>query len=85
MAKKKQGRPKKKPGQGRDELLQVRTTTAEKRAFSRAAELCGQAVSVWARDALRRAAQAKLVESGEGDPFSSLQKGIAGHNDLTSA
>ncbi len=80
MAKKKQGRPKKKPGQGRDELLQVRITPAEKRAFSESAELCGQDVSVWVRDALRRAAQAKFAESGREDPFSTSKIQPVGHN-----
>lgn len=80
MAKKKQGRPKKKPGQGREELLQVRLTAVEKQGFSDAAELCGQDVSVWVRDVLRRAAQAKLGESDGGNPFSPSKTDSVGHN-----
>jgi hypothetical protein len=73
MGKKKQGRPKKKPGLGRDELLQVRVTTAEKEVFVDVAESCGQETSVWVRDVLRRAAQAKMQECGKPDPFSAIQ------------
>ena len=66
----KQGRPKKKPAIRRGELLQVRVQPAEKQAFADAAALCGQDVSVWVRDQLRRAAREKLLEGGQGDPFS---------------
>lgn len=69
MAKKSQGRPKKKPGQGRDELLQVRLTPAEKQGFSEAAELCGQELSVWVRDVLRRAAGEEMRKRDKPNPF----------------
>jgi hypothetical protein len=70
MGKKKQGRPNKKAGLGRDELLQVRVTAAEKSVFADAAEMCGMETSVWVRDVLRRAARERIVEGGQPDPFS---------------
>jgi hypothetical protein len=67
---KKRGRPTKRPPARRGELLQVRLQPLEKQVFADAAELCGQDVSVWVRDVLRRAAREKIVEVGRGDPFS---------------
>jgi hypothetical protein len=68
--KKERGRPKKKPGQGKDELLQIRLSALEKQVFSSVAEIDGESVSVWARRELRRAAQRKIQENGGTDPFS---------------
>jgi hypothetical protein len=65
MAKKHQ--PPKK--QGRDKLLQVRVTDAEKLAFTAVADLNGQTVSVWIRDVARRAAQAELEAKGRSVAF----------------
>jgi uncharacterized protein (DUF1778 family) len=67
--KKKTGRPKKSPSKALNRTLQFRLTDAEKQAFSAAAELSGQEVSVWIRDRLRQAAQRKLVEMGRPIPF----------------
>ena len=74
MRKKKQGRPKKKAGLGRDELLQVRITSAEKAIFAEVSELCGQDISVWVRDVLRQAALTKMQENGNSNLFSDSKK-----------
>jgi hypothetical protein len=60
--KKKTGRPKKSKSLSR--TLQFRLTDAEKQAFSEAAELCGQEVSVWIRDRLRRLSRQELEAGG---------------------
>jgi len=65
----KQGRPRKSPSKLKGELLQVRLEVLEKRAFSEAAELSGQAISVWVRSQLRLAAAQKLKEAGRRSPF----------------
>lgn len=70
---KKRGRPKKKAAARRSVLLQVRLQPVESEVFEGAATLCGQAVSVWVRDVLRRAAREKFRESGRADPFSAGQ------------
>jgi uncharacterized protein (DUF1778 family) len=70
--KKKTGRPKKNPSKSLGRTIQFRLTDGEKQAFSEAAGLSGQEVSVWIRDQLRQAAQRKLEENGKPIPFFSL-------------
>jgi len=65
------GRPRKSPDKLKAGSMLVRLEVVEKQAFTEAAELCGQALSVWVRDVLRRAAEMKLRESGRKSPFSS--------------
>jgi uncharacterized protein (DUF1778 family) len=65
----KQGRPRKPPEKSKGERLQIRVEPAEKQAFTEAAQLAGQDVSVWVRDQLRRAARQALEESGRSVPF----------------
>jgi len=67
------GAPRKPPDKIKASSLLVRLEVVEKQAFTEAADLCGQALSVWVRDQLRRAAEAKLRESGREVPFSSFQ------------
>ena len=65
----KRGAPKKPSSQAKGELLQIRLSAAEKQAFSDAATLAGQALSVWIRDQLRRVSQQRLQEAGRAVPF----------------
>jgi hypothetical protein len=65
----KRGRPPKRAGLGKTLLMQVRLSPAEKEVFTEAADLDGQQLSVWVRDALRRAAAGRLREAGRPDPF----------------
>jgi hypothetical protein len=67
--KKKTGRPRKSADKKKAEYLQVRVEDAEKQAFTEAAELSGQALSVWVRDQLRQAARRKIEEFGKQVPF----------------
>jgi hypothetical protein len=69
MEKKKRGRPNNAAGRGKEYLLQVRLSAAEKAGFAEAAALSGEALSVWVRSALRQAAQVKLREHGHAVPF----------------
>jgi hypothetical protein len=62
--KKKTGRPRKSPSKSLNRTLQFRLTDAEKQAFSEAAELSGQEVSVWIRDRLRRLSRQELETVG---------------------
>jgi uncharacterized protein (DUF1778 family) len=71
--KKKTGRPKKSPSKSLSRTLQFRLTDAEKQAFSEAAELCGQEVSVWIRAQLRQAARSVLEENGQSVAFSATK------------
>lgn len=65
----KRGRPPKWAGLGKTLLMQVRLSPSEKAAFTEAADLDGQQLSVWVRDVLRRAARDRLREAGRSDPF----------------
>ena len=47
-------------GKRRDELLQVRVASTEKKAFDDAAELSGLALSAWVRERLRTIATREL-------------------------
>jgi hypothetical protein len=53
----------------KEELLQVRLSAAEKKAFEESAELSGLAVSAWVRERLRRIAVQELGEAGREVPF----------------
>jgi len=77
-AAKKPGRPRKPLDKAKGERLQIRVEPAEKQAFTEAAELAGQDVSVWVRDQLRRAAREALEQSGRSVPFLSgnTDKGV---------
>jgi hypothetical protein len=69
MAKrKKPGRPK---GRTKPDILQVRVSEVEKRAFAHAAEADGKGISEWTRDRLRRAAKEEAKAGGKSDPFGS--------------
>jgi uncharacterized protein (DUF1778 family) len=46
------------------DLLQLRLSPREKKAFQDAAELSGIAVSAWIRERLRRAATRELEDAG---------------------
>lgn len=65
----KRGRPPKRAGVGKTLLMQIRVAPAEKQAFTEAADLDGQQLSVWVRDVLRRAARERLREADRLDPF----------------
>lgn len=66
---KNRGRPPKHKATSRAELLQIRLNSLEKSGFHDAAQLSGQALSVWVRDRLRRIAIAELREAGRNVPF----------------
>jgi hypothetical protein len=72
---KKRGAPRKPPDEAKGILMQIRVDAAEKQAFSAAAALCGQKLSVWVRDRLRHAAREGLEEAGQQVAFLSSQKG----------
>jgi uncharacterized protein (DUF1778 family) len=60
----KQKRQRKKSVNGvKEEYLELRLYAAEKQAFKDAADLVGQALSVWVRERLRRAAKRELEEA----------------------
>jgi hypothetical protein len=65
----KRGAPKKPSDKAKSELLQIRVQTAEKRAFSAAAELDGKKLSEWIRDRLRRLSRQELEAAGIPVPF----------------
>jgi hypothetical protein len=65
----KTGRPNLPANQAKDVLMQVRLQPAEKQAFSDAALLSGQGLSVWVRDRLRRIARQELEQAGREVPF----------------
>lgn len=67
--KKKRGAPKKSADKAKRELLQIRLSTAEKEAFTRAADIDGKKVSEWIRDRLRRCSRQELEEHGQNVPF----------------
>jgi uncharacterized protein (DUF1778 family) len=60
---KKLGRPKKPKGATKEEYMELRLDAAEKQAFWDAASLAGQALSVWVRQRLRKAAQKELEDA----------------------
>jgi uncharacterized protein (DUF1778 family) len=62
---KKRGAPRKPPDEAKGVLMQIRVDAAEKQAFTEAAALCGQKLSVWVRDQLRQIAKQKLTEAGK--------------------
>jgi len=62
---KKAGRPQKRVTDAKGNRLQVRVEDAEKEAFTAAARLAGQDVSVWVRATLRRVAREELERAGE--------------------
>jgi hypothetical protein len=68
-SRKKPGAPKKPPGKAKSELLQIRVSLAELRAFSDAAELDGKKRSEWIRDRLRRLSRQELEQAGRVVPF----------------
>ncbi len=51
------GRPKKPPAEVLAERMELRLTTAERRAYEAAAEQAGQSLSAWIRDRLSKAAK----------------------------
>src|SRR5579871_6427696 len=62
---KKLGRPPAPTGKAKAELVQLRLSESEKRAFLTAADLSGLSLSSWMRERLRRNAKAELVEAGK--------------------
>ena len=56
----------------KSEIVRLRLSVDEKRAFERAAELSGLTVSAWIRERLRRAARIEMEEMGERVPFAKL-------------
>jgi uncharacterized protein (DUF1778 family) len=60
---KKRGRPKLPPDSIKQEYMELRLDTAEKRAFRDAANLAGMALSVWVRERLRKAARKELGDA----------------------
>ncbi len=67
--KKKQGAPLKSAAKSKDELIQIRVNSAEKRAFLDASELDGKKLSEWIRDRLRRLSREELQDAGQEVPF----------------
>jgi hypothetical protein len=57
-------RPKKKKGESRDKLMQIRLQDSEYAAFKRAAETVGLDLSSWVRVKLRYAARKDLKANG---------------------
>ena len=53
----------------KEQVLQVRLTSDEKRGFSAAAELAGIPLSSWVRERLRLAAIRDLESAGQQIPF----------------
>lgn len=51
------------------EVMKLRVSETEKRAFQKGADLAGVALSAWVRERLRLAARRELVEAGEQVPF----------------
>jgi hypothetical protein len=70
---KKRGAPRKPPERAKSELLQIRVSPAEKRAFADAAGLDGKKLSEWIRDRLRRLSRQELEASGRPVAFLSIQ------------
>jgi uncharacterized protein (DUF1778 family) len=58
------GAPRKSPDKAKAELIQLRVNSAEKRAFTDAADLDGKKLSEWIRDRLRRLAREELEREG---------------------
>jgi hypothetical protein len=56
----------------KNELVKLRVTEAEKRAFQEAADLAGLPLSAWARERLRRVAVRELEEASR--PIAFLQR-----------
>jgi hypothetical protein len=69
---KKRGRPPLAEDKTKSAYLEVRLEEAEKIAFKDAANLAGQALSVWIRDRLRATARKEL--EGAGLPVAFLPK-----------
>jgi hypothetical protein len=61
---KKRGRPPKRAGTTRAEILEVRLQPTEKQAFREAADLAGLPLSAWVRERLRVVARQELQELG---------------------
>jgi len=51
------------------EVIKLRVTEAEKRAFQQASNLAGIGLSSWVRERLRRSAIRELEEAGRKIPF----------------
>ena len=62
--KNRRGRPPKGSENAKGAYLEVRLKEAEKEAFKAAADLAGQALSVWVRARLRAASIKELTEAG---------------------
>ncbi len=75
---KKRGAPAKPPDKAKAEVLQIRLSGAEKRAFARAAEIDGKKVSEWIRDRLRAIPREELQAVGDQFPFLSNSASSAG-------
>jgi hypothetical protein len=67
--KKTSGQRRKDPRRAKSQLFQMRLSPAEKRAFSRAAELDGKTLSGWVSDRLRRLARQEITAAMLPDPF----------------
>jgi uncharacterized protein (DUF1778 family) len=59
----KPGRPKKTVGTAKGEYVEFRLDASEKQAFQEAANLAGQALSVWVRERLRKVARKELEDA----------------------
>ncbi len=66
---KRRGRPPLGSDRTKDEYLDVRLETAEKKAFRAAAELAGVPLASWVRERLRGAARRELEEARQPIPF----------------
>lgn len=66
-------RPKKKAGESREKLLQVRVQGVEYKTFKQAAEQSGLDLSAWVRERLRIAARKELKTYGGGSSLSGTQ------------
>jgi uncharacterized protein (DUF1778 family) len=65
----KRGAPRKTAATSKNELVQIRLNTAEKKAFEQAAVLDGKKLSEWIRDRLRRDSRQELEAHGQNVPF----------------
>jgi hypothetical protein len=68
----KTGRPRKRRGQTRNDMMIVRLQTNEKVSFQAAADAAGQDLSVWVRERLRRCSREELEALARPVPFVEL-------------
>lgn len=66
---KKRGAPPKSPEKAKNQVFQIRLSSAEKEAFRLAAEADGKKIAEWIRDRLRRDSRNELEKQNIPVPF----------------